>query len=166
MSTPVDQFQRDKRLQEHWIRRFVAIIIDIIIIWAIAWVIMLVLAFSTVFFYRYHFFFSWWFLPWVIFLLYASFLEGTTGSTIGKKLLRLKVVPLREKLDMRKALIRNISKIFFLLLLLDVLLAFFTAGDPRQRYLDRIAETCVIDIGTPQMQPGKQPWVQTKIESQ
>ena len=163
MSTPVDQFQKDKRLQEHWIRRFVAIVIDIIIIYSVVWVIMLVISFAMVFSYRNPFFFSWWFLPWVIILLYSSFLEGTSGATIGKKVLRLKVVTLREKLNMRKALIRNISKIFFLLLLLDVLLAFFTAGDPRQRYLDRIAETTVIDVGSPQMQPGKQPWVQTRI---
>lgn len=161
MSTPVDQFQRDKRLQEHWIRRFVAILIDVIIIWAIVWVIFLILSFATLFFVSW--WISWGFLPWIIILLYSSLLEGTSGATIGKKLLRLRVVPLREKLDMRKALIRNISKIFFLLLLLDVLLAFFTAGDPRQRYLDRIAETCVIDVGAPQTQPGKQPWVQTRI---
>jgi hypothetical protein len=44
--------------------------------------------------------------------------------------------------------VRNISKIFFLFLLLDWLVGFATEGDPKQKLLDRSAGTTVILTGS------------------
>lgn len=48
--------------------------------------------------------------------------------------------------DLAAAFIRNISKIFILLPLLDILGGLITQGDPHQKYTDRIAGTNVIGI--------------------
>ena len=40
--------------------------------------------------------------------------------------------------------IRNISKIYWVVLILDVIGGFFTAKDPHQKYSDRIAYTTVV----------------------
>jgi uncharacterized RDD family membrane protein YckC len=146
MSTPADQLAKDRGLQEHWIRRFVAFIIDAIIIWVIIGIISFVIFFSVIFLGDFFGFFGWSFVSGVILLFYSAFLEGTRGSTIGKDLLKLKVVYNRGKMDVGKAFVRNISKIHGILLLIDLILGFLTTGDPRQRYLDRIAETKVIDL--------------------
>ena len=146
MAIPADQLTRDRGLQEHWIRRFVAFIIDAIIIWVSLAVISFVIFFSVVFFGDVFGFLGWGLISGVIFLLYSAFLEGTRGATLGKELLKLKVVYKRGQMNIAKALVRNISKIHWILLLIDLILGFITTGDPRQRYLDRIAETTVIDI--------------------
>ena len=59
MSTPADQLAKDKGLQEHWIRRFVAFIIDAIIIWIIIAIISFFIFFSVVFFGNVLGFLSW-----------------------------------------------------------------------------------------------------------
>ena len=141
MTTAFDYIQRDKRLQEHWVRRIVAFIVDIIIIAIIVWIITLFIQLKG-----FTWFFAWSFLTGVIFLFYTGFLEGTQGATFGKKLLNLRVFGLRGNMDLGKALIRNISKIFWLILLLDLIVAWVTDGDPKQRYLDRIAGTTVDDV--------------------
>ncbi|WP_455392128.1 RDD family protein [[Eubacterium] cellulosolvens] len=145
MSTPIDHLQRDRRLQEHWLRRIVAIIIDYVIIWVIVWIITFAVAFSMFVFGGFGFFFGGSFLTGIILLFYSAFLEGTRGATIGKSLLRLRVVCNRGPMNIGKALLRNVSKIHWIILLIDLILAFLTAGDPRQRYLDRIVNTTVID---------------------
>lgn len=144
MPTEFDQIQRDKRLQEHWVRRLVAFIIDAIIIWIIISVILL-------FFILHPFlwFFTWSFLTGIIVLLYTGILEGTRGATFGKQLLKLRVVSFRSPMDLNKGFVRNVSKIFWLLLILDLVAGFFTDGEPKQRYLDRIAGTTVEDLPIP-----------------
>ena len=149
MATPVDHLQRDKRLQEHWVRRVVAFIIDWIIIWVVLWVLSLFLFFGAFGLFGFGWFFMWSFFGGVLFFLYAGFLEGTRGATIGKALLRLRVVSFYGNMDIGKGFIRNVTKIFWLFLLLDLLLAFFTSGEPRQRYMDRISNTTVTDIAQP-----------------
>jgi hypothetical protein len=46
--------------------------------------------------------------------------------------------------SLESAFIRNISKVYWVLLILDVVGGFFTVGDPRQKYSDRIARTTVV----------------------
>jgi hypothetical protein len=50
------------------------------------------------------------------------------------------------KVDFSKAFIRNISKIYGLLLFLDWLLGIVTPGNKGQKYTDRIAGTTVVSI--------------------
>lgn len=147
-----DLITHDKNLQDNWIKRIIAAIVDGIIIGVIAWIIVFALAFSM-------FFYGWGFwggslIFGVLWLLYFAFMEGTRGATIGKQLLHLRVVATSGSMDISKGFIRNISKIFGILLLLDIIVGLATEGDPRQRFLDRYANTVVLRDGeAPQYMP-------------
>jgi uncharacterized RDD family membrane protein YckC len=157
--TEFDRITRDSRTQEHWIRRVVAYIIDwivvtiatgiiFLIVSGIAGITSVILTGPTL---------TNFFVPFsavgvgvfglqaLFFLLYFTFSEGIYHKTVGKSLLRLQVSTTDgSPLDVTKAFIRNISKIYWLLLLLDLIGGFFTKVTPGQRYLDRIAGTLVI----------------------
>ena len=144
MSTVFDSIQRDKRLQEQWLRRVVAFIIDAIIVGIVFGILMFLLTFGVFKFDMFSWLLIGSFLSGVLILLYSALLESLRGATFGKELLKLRVTHRQGKLDIAKALIRNVSKLWWLFLLLDILIAFFTAGnDPKQRWLDRITETTV-----------------------
>ncbi len=148
MSTAFELIQQDKRLQEHWFRRLVAIIIDAIIIGIFMGIISLIIGVGVNWFGFSPKLLLWSSVSGVIFFLYSAFFEGLRGATIGKMLLKLEVVSVSSAgpMDITKALMRNLSKIHGLLLLLDVIIAFLTDGKPKQRYLDRFAHTTVEDI--------------------
>ncbi len=140
MPTAVDLIGHNAALQEHWIRRFIALVIDAIIIAVVVFILNIAL-----------FVFAWawplWNLLWgVIWWLYSMFFEVAIGGTIGKKLVSLHVVATDGMMDLPRAMIRNASKIFPILALLDTIVGWVTPGDPRQRYLDRIAHTTVTRV--------------------
>jgi uncharacterized RDD family membrane protein YckC len=147
----------------HWLIRLIALIIDSIplsiIAYAIFWLVIV------------PFWFVW--LGWVLIfpllygilaLLYFIIMEVTFGATIGKKILGLEVQMTNGgRVTSDKSFIRNISKLFWILLFLDWLVAIVTPGpDPRQKYTDRIAGTTVVSIkqvfgGQPQPPPPPPP---------
>ena len=136
----------------HWILRIVAFIIDSIIIGIVAsiiyfFVILSIIASGGL-----------WFL-WgpvlllglllgVLEVLYFMFMDASYGATLGKRVLGLHVQMVDgSKVTFDKAFIRNISKIFWLFLLIDWLLGIATPGqDQRQKYTDRIAGTTVVSV--------------------
>lgn len=140
MPTAFDLIGHNAALQEHWIRRLIALVIDGILLAIVLFIFNFAL---SVFLWN---FFLWNLLGGVIWWLYATVFEGTIGATIGKKLVSLQVVAVDGLMDMPRAMIRNVSKVFWLLFVLDVLLGAATQGDPRQRYLDRIARTTVTRV--------------------
>jgi uncharacterized RDD family membrane protein YckC len=138
MVTGFDIIGSDKNLQEHWIRRAVAYIIDIIVLAVILWVIFWILL-------------GWprWLevglLSGLIMILYFTIFEATSNKTLGKAILNLEVSATQGYMDFQKAFVRNISKFFwFILPFLDWVIGMVTEGDPRQRFLDRIANTVVV----------------------
>ncbi len=136
----------------HWLLRLVAFIIDSIIIGIVAsiiwfFAILSLLASGS------------WLLLWgsylvlpfllgVLELLYFVFMEVSYGATLGKRVLGLQVQMVNgSKVTFDKAFIRNISKIFWLFLLIDWILGVATPGhDQRQKYTDRIAGTTVVSV--------------------
>ncbi|OGS47466.1 MAG: hypothetical protein A3K66_00045 [Euryarchaeota archaeon RBG_16_67_27] len=140
MPSALDLIGHNQALQEHWIRRFFAFLIDLVIL-AIIFVPLAI-------------FLAYWawnalFGPFIwgaIWFLYTFLLEAAIGGTIGKKVLSLRVVAIGANLDAPRALIRNITRIHGLFFFLDWLVGFVTQGDPRQRYLDRIAGTTVTRV--------------------
>ncbi|MCJ2562859.1 MAG: RDD family protein [Candidatus Thermoplasmatota archaeon] len=121
----------NKALQEHWLRRFVAIIIDSIIISIVVFALGTFLWFLGIY--------TWgWLFTWVFLFLYVILMEISMGATIGKKLMSLHVVGILEPRTPMMVLVRNVSKLFGILLLLDWLVGMFTPGDPRQKYTDRM----------------------------
>lgn len=142
MVKALDLIGDNSQLQGHWVRRIVAAIIDGFIMFVIWIVIGAIIAIASVF------------IPGgllilplfsgLLWVLYSAVLEGMGGATIGKRVLNLQVVSIEGPMDFIKAGIRNISKIYWLLLLIDWLVGFVTEGDPRQRFMDRIAGTSVV----------------------
>ena len=132
----------NKALQDHWIKRIIAFVIDWIILVVIAAILaILIFPFSgvgTIFFGVGILLYA------VIAILYWLFQEGFMGGTIGKKAMGLRVVGTTGQMDIVKATIRNVTKIHGLLLLLDWIVGLATEGDPRQKFTDRFAGTTVV----------------------
>jgi uncharacterized RDD family membrane protein YckC len=82
-------------------------------------------------------------------VLYFVILEVSWGATLGKRILGLHVQTTSgARVKFNQAFIRNISKIYWIFLLLDWLIAIATPGaDRRQKYTDRIAGTTVVQSG-------------------
>jgi len=142
MTTGLDIIMNNKPLQEHWFRRIVAIIIDSVIFLVIFSILSSMMALFAPLLWVVQLS-----LSWVILFIYSGIMEGTMGATIGKSVMKLKVVSLKGQLTMSKAFLRNVSKINGLLLFVDLLAGLATEGDPRQRYLDRMMETTVVEVG-------------------
>jgi uncharacterized RDD family membrane protein YckC len=138
MVTGFDYLSRDKALQEHWLRRFVAILIDWIIIWLPVSIFMNILGFLWHGFVVIS-------VESVLFFLYCALFDYMIGGTVGKMLLKLKAVSVTGKMDSAQALLRNVSKVFAPVLLIDWILGMATdTGDPRQKFTDHLARTSVI----------------------
>jgi uncharacterized RDD family membrane protein YckC/predicted RNA-binding Zn-ribbon protein involved in translation (DUF1610 family) len=137
--TTAERILCENSLQQHWVRRLIAIIVDSIIV-GIATAIM-------GYFINIAGIFNWLNFPFamgLIYVLYFTITELTYGYTIGKKIVDLKVVTVDGKRpSLESAFIRNISKIHFILLLLDTIGGFFLSKDPHQKYIDQIAHTTV-----------------------
>jgi uncharacterized RDD family membrane protein YckC len=146
----------------HWIYRLIALIIDSIITgivgYAIYWFLLTPALFTSTFIGIAYISVPWWasvflfpFIYGIILVLYSAILEVFWGGmTLGKKLLGLKVQMTNGgKVTFDKAFIRNMSKIYWLLLFLDWLLGVFTPGNKRQKYTDRMAGTSVVQTSQP-----------------
>ena len=144
--TVIQRFETDPYLQEHWIKRVIAYIIDSIIV-GVATAILLAIALFPIFIGNPAAFFNIFSFPFamgLIYILYFPIAETMYGATFGKSLLGLKVVTRTGgKLSFEKAFIRNISKIHGVLLLLDLIGGLITSTDLHQKYTDRIANTTV-----------------------
>lgn len=143
----IERFEKDPRLQEHWIRRLIAYIIDSIIVGA-GTAIVLGVALFPIFIANISSFFnilSFPFLIGIVSILYFSIAESVYGASFGKHLLGLKIVTNSGATPtFEKAFLRNLSKIHPLLLLLDVVGGLITSSDFHQKYSDRMANTTVI----------------------
>ena len=129
----------------HWILRLIAFVIDSITLTIITWIITIGGRL--------------WVGPWLMFLIsgvlmfaYSAFAEANwEGATLGKRLIGLKVQTIDgKKISLDKALVRNISKIYPVLPLIDWIIGIATPGDDRrQKYTDRIVGTTVVQVSEP-----------------
>ena len=156
MSTGFEKIGTDAQLQTHWIRRLVAFIIDSIIVWI---GVMIITAILSIPFTLAAAAGGW---PWFAFnpfvtplfagilsVLYFAVLESRYGWTAGKRIMGLETVKTsggKPSLDL--AFIRNISKIYWILVLLDVVIGLATPGDPSQKVSDRWAGTTVLSASS------------------
>lgn len=137
MTTGFDIIGNNKALQDHWLRRVGAYIIDWIILVIVAGLISLAL---------------WFLAPWnpwgfvftgLLAFLYFIMMEIAMRATVGKKLMSLEVASTQDEVGAGSILVRNLSKLFGPLLLLDWIIGMFQDGDPRQKWFDRYANTVV-----------------------
>jgi uncharacterized RDD family membrane protein YckC len=89
----------------------------------------------------------------IIIIVYFTFMEALTGSTLGKKLFKLKVQAVNGNVGYKKAFIRSLSKIYYFPLIVDVILGFIF-GDSNDRILDKISGTYVISESTNKQKKG------------
>jgi len=131
-----------------WTDRFLAWLIDFIIISVISTSIILA-SFGTMD-YEYEEDIFWaestQYIPTsILFFVYWVILEYKTGQTIGKKILNLKVVNIRgEKPDLKGVLISSFGKSF--LLPFDVILGWILTNENRQRIFNKLGDTLVVKI--------------------
>ncbi len=134
----------DRQLQDHWLRRLIAGIIDSVIAAVIAWIISTFLALPALLLGVAALFGAFPFLSGILFFLYAAFFESIRGATIGKQIVNLKVTTTNGNVPgLDKSMIRNISKIHGVLWLIDTLIGMAIVGDPHQKYSDRLTGTTV-----------------------
>ena len=156
--TGFELLRDDKNVQNHWARRLIAFVIDAAIVTVVLAIIAIVV--SVPFIIGLSFpsttlgaFPAWWtawwglslggLIPLVVFL-YFFLAEGLYGRTLGKEIMGLQVQRVDGKpMDMRSSLIRNVSKIYWVLLLIDVAVGLGTHGEMSQKWSDRYVGTKV-----------------------
>jgi uncharacterized RDD family membrane protein YckC len=151
--TGFELLRDDKTVQNHWARRLIAYVIDTILVTVVLTIIAVVVSIPFLIGVNFPFtivgaFPAWWGLwlggiPLVLFL-YFFLAEGLYGRTLGKEIMGLRVERVDGKpMDLRSSLIRNISKIYWVLLLIDVAVGLGTHGEMSQKWSDRYVGTKV-----------------------
>jgi uncharacterized RDD family membrane protein YckC len=134
-----------------WGERFLAWLIDFIIVNVVLWAIFTAFAIP--------FWFDgapdrWlsrldgplgWAVTSLVFFAYWIYFETTTGQSLGKMALKIKTTDLAgNKVDARSAAIQSFGKAF--LLPIDVILGWIFTNDRRQRIFSRAGNTIVIRV--------------------
>lgn len=97
-----------------------------------------------------------WAVTSLVFLAYWIYFETTTGQSLGKLALRIKTTDLTgNKIDVRSAAIQSFGKAF--LIPIDVILGWIFTNDKRQRIFARAGNTIVV-----KMKSGEQNFRYTK----
>ena len=131
-----------------WTDRFLAWLIDFIIISSISTAIIFAL-FGTIY-YEFDKNGLWaentQYIPTsILFFVYWVILEYKTGQTIGKKILNLKVVRIDgTKAELKGILLGSVGKSF--LLPIDVALGWILTNEKRQRIFNKLGDTIIIKI--------------------
>ena len=91
------------------------------------------------------------FISSLVFLIYWTYFESTTGQSIGKKLLNIKTTTLDGKSSptLKHALIESFGK--SCLLPIDLVLGWFLTDKQRQRIFNRLSDTIVIKLNNKEM---------------
>jgi len=148
----VDAVMKDSSAQVYWVRRVIAYVIDAVIVFlvllilvAIAAVPLLVLSGPGVFGAILGGVFT--FLLGVILFLYFVAFEVLAGASFGKRIMGLKVVASGGRApNVVEALVRNVSKLYWLLLILDVVVGLAVSKTYTQKYADKLMGTSVVDV--------------------
>lgn len=127
-------------------KRLIAFIIDFLAITAFMWILStviypLVVVTGIYFIYNYSLI-----ILAIIILLYFTYLEKAKTSTLGKNIIGIKVVAVEGDLTYSKTLIRNLSKILWFPLIVDVLGGYLIQNSSL-RILEGLSKTKVILTG-------------------
>ncbi len=129
-------------MQNLWGKRFAALIIDFLIIIIITWIFSAIvyplIAAANIFGILNY----WLIVTALIVIVYFTYFEGKLGTTPGKNAMKIEVVVDNGKMNYQKAFIRNLSKIFGIPLIVDIIIDYM-AGNSKLRYLDEVAGTDV-----------------------
>ena len=132
-------------MENLWRIRFLALLIDIIVITLVVWILSALIYPLIAVANIYGILNYWLILTALIIIGYFTYLEGNFSITLGKKMMKIKVIADEGNMNYKKAFIRNLSKILWFPIIIDVI-AGHIAGDSKIRYLDKLAGTNVIII--------------------
>ena len=137
----------------HWLLRLIAYIVDSVII-AIAIIVLSIPLWIMGIIGGFWFlsagilFFGFPFLVGLLLVMYVLYAEVNWGGTLGKRIVGLRVQTVSgSRITYGQSFLRNISKIHWILLFLDWLIGVATPGDRKQKYMDRLAGTAVVQVG-------------------
>jgi len=149
----ISTLSRDVQAQEYWVKRLFAYVIDAIVVYAIVGLVVAATAIPAflagVFVpgYSPHVFpFGAYFgtFAGLLLVLYFTFAEATYGKTIGKAVMGLRVTAESGgRPTIGTSFLRNLSKINWVLLLLDVILGLALEVGYRKKFSDRYLGTSV-----------------------
>ena len=156
--TGFELLRDNKTVQNHWARRLIAYVIDAVIVSVVLTIVavavsipfLIGLSFSST---TVGAFPAWWGAWWgfwiggvgsLFLFLYFFLAEGLYARTLGKEIMGLRVVRVDgNPMDMRSSLIRNVGKIYWVLLLIDVAVGLGSHGEMSQKWSDRYVGTKV-----------------------
>ena len=146
----IDIVSKDRSLQDYWISRAIAFGIDSVIIGAIVLVLSFIFQFPDIIAGRAPLslqnpFDIWFpFSTGLLSVLYFSLYEYSYKETFGKRIMGFRVETISGKpIRLDDSFIRNLSKLFWPLILLDILGGLMTSGAPKQKYSDRVVGAIV-----------------------
>jgi uncharacterized RDD family membrane protein YckC len=147
----VDAVMKESSAQIYWVRRVVAFVIDALIVYFVVGLVVilaaasfLVLSVPGVFDAILGDVFT--FLVGVILVLYFAAFEVLAGASVGKQVMGLKVVASGGRApNAMEALVRNVSKLHWLLLVLDIIVGLAVSKNYTQKYADKLMNTSVVD---------------------
>ena len=145
----MDSLTKDQKAQEYWVWRLVAFVVDAVIVYLVLAILTALIALPALLTGSFGFFgvvLGGIAVLWgIIFVLYFAVMESSSGASIGKRLFNLKVVSkTNSNPNLGEAFVRNISKIYWLLLLLDVIVGLATSTGYQEKYTDRVMGTKVV----------------------
>jgi len=140
---------KDSTAQRYWVNRLLALVVDGLIVFIPLLIITVLIAIFVA---------VSGFTPfgivvggavsilwYFIFILYNMVMESTYGASFGKRIFHLKVVSRAgSSPNLAEAFVRNVSKIYWLLLLLDVIVGLAVTKGYQQKYSDKFMGTSVI----------------------
>ena len=126
---------------ENFGRRAAAYILDFFVVsafmWIISYILFLFVNFVNIFEIYHYFIFV---LP-IIQILYFTILEKVNNATVGKRLMYIEVDSVYGDLNYKQTFIRNISKIFWFIIIIDLLIG--VIAKKNDRFLSYISRTYV-----------------------
>jgi uncharacterized RDD family membrane protein YckC len=146
----LDTLTKDKGAQDYWVKRFIAFIVDAIIVYIPLFIITFAVAFFLIAvggaFGFYGLLFGTFSFVWgFLFVLYFTVTESMWGASFGKRFFKLKVVNKAGKNpEIGESFIRNLSKINSLLLLLDVIVGLALSKGVQQKWTDQFTGNKVV----------------------
>lgn len=146
----IDRVIKEHAAQEYWFERIVAFVIDAAIVYLVVGIV--AFAFALPFFFTTGITamlsmiagaFS--LVAGIVLVLYFSIFEVSSGTSFGKTVMGLLV---RSKEDRNpnfgEAFVRNLSKVYWILLLLDIIVGLATSKEYTQKFSDRFVGTSVV----------------------
>ena len=153
-TTPTTTYYTSEAPLASWGERFVAWLIDAIIVTVVMGIITAIIGIIG-FFSGFSFTSIFNFINWlpaisvngIVIFFYWMFMEASNGQSIGKMVMRIKVTRVDgSPINMGQAAIESIGKAFFPILVLDCLIGWLVYPKNRQRLFNYLSQTVVVKV--------------------